>query len=144
MIDKLQFLFIEMDLVGERESQFNLDLDSLVRCFHDSIVTKSLRELTIAVKISRYATWNDAIRSFSNATGWMDMDSILWNAESVVESVRICVEPGLPRFMVTGQQLQDSMRLCLPRLHEHGVLLIETCTTDDLQDHAWFWNVDNR
>jgi hypothetical protein len=141
MIDKLQFLFIVMDLApGERGSQFNFDLASLVRCFHDSTVTKSLRELTIAVKISLYSTVDDAIRSFSSAAGWVDLDSILWNAESVIESVRICVE--LPKFMVGDQQLQDSMRLCLPRLHEHGVLFIETGTTDDLQDRAWFRNGD--
>jgi hypothetical protein len=59
--------------------------------------TKSLQELTIAVKISLYPTWNN------NATGWIDMDSILWIAESVIEGVHICV---VPKFMVADQQLQ--------------------------------------
>jgi len=139
MISNLQNLLIIMDLAtGEREAQFKFDLASLVQCFHDSAVTKSLKELTIAVKISRYRTWDDALVSFSSAEGWADLDSILWNTNSVIESVRIYVD--LPESMVADQRLRASMRLHLPKLSEHGVLSVGTGDIGDLQNHAWSRN----
>jgi hypothetical protein len=131
MIDNLQYLFVVMDLApGEREAQFNFDLASFVRCLHDSMVTKSLKDLTIAVKISLYQTWDNAVTSFSNATAWTDMDYVLYNPESVLKNVRIFVD--LQKSMVADEQLQTSMQVRLPRLHEHGILFIGTGATDNL------------
>lgn len=124
-----------MDLVRLYEPVFVNALDLLLQRNHERAVTKTVRELTMAVRVLHYPTWNDAMQSLSNSFNQLKLDSFLWAWGTRLHKVRIFVEIDVDAHKQS--ELRAFVRQCLPRIDERGILSVGTGPMEELGTRVW-------
>jgi hypothetical protein len=124
-----------MDLVRLYELEFINALDLLLQRNHERAVTETVRHLTIAVRVLHYPTWNDAMQSLSQSFDQLKLDFFLWAWSKILHRVHIFIEIDIDAHKQS--ELQTSIRQCLPRIDERGILTIGSGPIEGLWAKMW-------
>ena len=133
MICNLELLLLGMHLPqGSYESRFANDLASLVEQLEVGM-PKTLKEITLAVTVSGYTHWNDALLPLSTCEEWDMLDEVIWSQCPALRKVQILVDlRDIDSPAEAYERLCFLMSKPLPRLAERGILSLGFGNFDDV------------
>jgi hypothetical protein len=99
---------------------------------------KTVKELTIAVKLFPCTKWEYAAFEITSCLAWRDLDAVVWRRCPDLERVQIFFQLDSTRMMINSTPyLQAAMRLCLSGLNERGILSIRIASIEKVRGDVW-------
>jgi hypothetical protein len=108
----------------------------LWRLKNPTVITPSLKELTIGIRFHQY----DGERALALGMlsclikQWKNIDLFL---SSLPSMRKILIMVGFPIADVTSSEVQLALQSCFPVLGERGIVCFESCSISELEKYSW-------